>query len=76
MTSQTDARLIVVISALKQSIELGAGPGLSVNQHPNRFFVNVIGEIDMLRAAERILERLDGHDAAVKAEEAKTVTKV
>jgi hypothetical protein len=59
MTTPIDSRTILVVSAIRQSIEMGAGPGLSVNRHANHFMVNVIGEIDLLKAAELVLKRLD-----------------
>jgi hypothetical protein len=63
-----DARLMVVISAIRQSIEMNGGPASSVNRHPNQFFLNVIGEVDLLKAAELVLKRLDAHTEAKAAQ--------
>jgi hypothetical protein len=71
MSSTIDQRLITVVNAIKQAIQSGTSPGLSVNTHPNPFFVHVIGEIDLKRAAEIALERLDAFDERVRAEAAK-----
>jgi hypothetical protein len=62
-----DAKLMTVVAAIKQSIETSAVPGLSVNAHPNPFLLNVIGAIDLQRAAEHVLARLEAYDASVKA---------
>jgi len=62
-----DAKVMTVVSAIKQSIEHSAGPGVSVNSHPNPFFINVNGAIDLKNAAVLILQRLEEHEAAVKA---------
>lgn len=66
-----DQRLMLVVSALKQSIETGASPGLSVNQHPNAFFLHVNGEIDLKKMAETALQRLDAYKAQLAAQAAK-----
>lgn len=59
--STIDQRLMTVVNALKQAIQTSASPGLSVNTHPNAFFLHVNGEIDLKRAAELALERLDSY---------------
>lgn len=59
--STIDQRLMVVVNAFKQAIQTGMSPGLSVNTHPNVFFLHVNGEIDLKRAAELALERLDNY---------------
>lgn len=66
MTDKIDQRIMILVNAFKQSIERGVSPGLSVNQHPNAFFLFVNGEIDLKRAAETALERLDAYDASVR----------
>lgn len=67
MSDKINQRLITVVNAIKQAIETSVSPGLSVNRLPNAFFIHVIGEIDLKRAAERVLERLDAYDAQVRA---------
>lgn len=62
--STIDQRLMVVVNAIKQAIQTSASPGLSVNTHPNAFFLHVNGEIDLKRAAELALERLDRYAEA------------
>lgn len=54
-----DAKIMTVVAAIKQSIETSGSPGLSVNAHPNAFFLNVIGAIDLRKAAELVLTRLE-----------------
>ena len=41
--TEVNAKLMTVVSAIRQSIETSGSPGLSVNNHPNAFFLNVIG---------------------------------
>jgi hypothetical protein len=62
-----DAKIITVVSALKQSLQTSAGPGSAVNSHPNPFFLNVSGEMNLKHAAELIIERLEAYEAAIKA---------
>lgn len=69
--SSIDQRLMTVVNAFKQAIQTGVSPGLSVNTHPNAFFLHVNGEIDLKRAAELALERLDAYDDRVKADAAR-----
>jgi hypothetical protein len=54
-----DARIMVVVGALRQSILTSNQPGLSVNTHPNPFMLSVIGALDLRTAAELVLKRLD-----------------
>lgn len=68
-----DAKLITVVSAIKQSIETAAGPGVSVNSHPNPFFLNVNGALDLKHAATLILQRLEEFEAAAAARIAKAI---
>jgi hypothetical protein len=75
---QVDARIMLVVNAFKQSIQTSATPGLSVNSHPNPFFLNVLGSIDLRAAAEAALKRIDQFVAdekerAAKAADAKVV---
>lgn len=58
---------MAVVSAIKRSIETSSSPGLSVNAHPNHFFLNVNGAIDLRRAAELAIEHLDAYEAHIKA---------
>jgi hypothetical protein len=62
MSGPIDGRTMLVVSAIRQSIEMSSGPGTSVNRHPNAFFLNVIGELDLLKAAELVIRRLGEHD--------------
>ena len=62
-----DAKIMTVVSAIKQSLQTSAGPGSSINSHPNPFFINVTGEVNLKHAAELIISRLDEYDAAIKA---------
>lgn len=68
-----DAKLITVVQAIKQSIETAAGPGVSVNSHPNPFFLNVNGALDLKHAAMLILQRLEEYEAAFKAKIEKSI---
>jgi hypothetical protein len=61
-----DAKIMAVVSALKQSLQTSCGPGSSVNNHPNPFFLNVAGEINLKHMAELVIQRADEHDAAVQ----------
>jgi len=73
--SEVTAREVAVVSALKHAIVTSGSPGLSVNTHPNAFFLNVIGEVDLLKAARAALAAVDRFDkAAVPAEPAKAVS--
>ena len=61
-----DAKIMTVVGAIKQSIEQSAGPGMSVNSHPNPFFVNVNGSMDLKHAATLILQRIEAYEEAAK----------
>ena len=61
-----DAKIMTVVGAIKQSLQMSGGPGSSVNSHPNPFFMNVTGEINLKHMAELVIQRVDEHDAAVK----------
>lgn len=69
--SKIDQRLMTVVNAIRQAIETGVSPGLSVNRHPNAFFLHVNGEIDLKRMAETALQRLDQYQEAVDLHRAK-----
>jgi hypothetical protein len=62
-----DAKIITVVSAIRQSLQMSGGPGSSVNTHPNPFFMNVTGEINLKHAAELIIQRVDEYEAAIRA---------
>jgi hypothetical protein len=62
-----DAKIMTVVSAIKQSLQTSAGPGSSINTHPNPFFLNVTGEMNLKHAAELIVSRLEEYEAALKA---------
>ena len=77
--TEVNAREMAVVNALKHAIVTSGSPGLSVNTHPNAFFLNVIGEVDLLKGARAALAAVDQHDkiaaeAAKKAEPAKAVS--
>jgi hypothetical protein len=62
-----DAKIMTVVSAIKQSLQTSGGPGSSVNSHPNPFFLNVTGEMNLKHAAELIIQRIEEYEAALKA---------
>lgn len=68
---EVTAREMTVVNALKHSILTSTSPGLSVNTHPNAFMLNVIGELDLLKAAKRALVNLDDYDKFMAAKKAK-----
>jgi hypothetical protein len=61
---EVNARMMIVVEAIRHSILTSNSPGLSVNTHPNPFMLNVIGTVDMQTAAEEAIKRLDIYDAA------------
>lgn len=71
-----DAKVMTVVSAIKQSLQTSAGPGSSINSHPNPFFLNVTGEINLKHAAELIIQRLEEYEVAVKAKIEKSIKNV
>jgi hypothetical protein len=73
--TEINARTMTVVRALKHAIVTGTSPGLSVNTHPNAFFLNVIGEVDLLKAAELVIRRLGEHDQAQQKQEADAATR-
>jgi len=68
-----DAKIMTVVSAIKQSLQTSAGPGSSINSHPNPFFLNVAGEMNLKHAAELIITRLEEYDEALKIKIAKSI---
>jgi len=68
-----DAKIMTVVSAIKQSLQMSGGPGSSVNSHPNPFFLNVTGEINLKHAAELIIERIEAYEAALKEKIEKSI---
>jgi hypothetical protein len=68
-----DAKIMTVVSAIKQSLQTSAGPGSSINSHPNPFFINVTGEVNLKHAAELIIERLESYEAALKQKIEKSI---
>lgn len=70
--STTNPKVIQVAYAIRRSLQVNAGPGSSVNSHPNPFMINVIGEVDLYKAAEMAAQAASDYDAAeaarVKAE--------
>jgi len=71
-----DAKIMTVISAIKQSLQTSAGPGSSVNTHPNPFFLNVSGEMNLKHAAELIIARLEEYEAALAIRVAKLAREI
>jgi hypothetical protein len=59
-----DAKLMCVVAALRHGIQTLNTPGLSVNTHPNPFFIHVIGELDLKHVAERVIKNLEQLEAA------------
>ena len=59
MSSQIDGKIMCVVAALRHGISTLPTPGLSVNIHPNPFFMHVIGELDLKHVAERVLKNLE-----------------
>jgi hypothetical protein len=57
-----DAKLMCVVAALRHGIQTLNSPGLSINVHPNPFFMHVIGELDLKHIAERVLQNLEQHE--------------
>jgi hypothetical protein len=62
-----DAKIMTVVSAVKQSLQMSGGPGSTVNSHPNPFFLNVTGEINLKHMAELVIQRVEEYEAALKA---------
>ena len=61
--SNVDAKLMCVVAALRHGIQTLNSPGLSINTHPNPFFMHVIGELDLKHIAERVLKNIEQHEA-------------
>jgi hypothetical protein len=68
-----DAKIMTVVSAIKQSLQTAGGPGSSVNSHPNPFFINVTGEVNLKHAAELIIQRVEEYEAAIKLKAEKEI---
>src|SRR5271157_2894389 len=62
-----DAKIMAAVGAIKHSLQMSGGPGSSVNSHPNPFFLNVTGEINLKHMAEMVIARLEAYEAAIKA---------
>lgn len=54
-----NAKTMAVVQALRHGITTLNSPGLSINNHPNPFFIHVIGELDLKHIAERVLKNLE-----------------
>lgn len=63
MPQPVNARIIVVVNAIRQSLQVNASAGSSINAHPNPFMLQVLGEVDLLKAAETAIQQLDQYDA-------------
>lgn len=68
-----DAKVMTVVSAIKQSLQMSGGPGSSVNSHPNPFFLNVTGEMNLKHMAELVIQRLEAYEADARARVEKLV---
>ena len=68
-----DAKIMTVVSAIKQSLQMSGGPGSSVNGHPNPFFLNVTGEINLKHMAELVIQRIEAYEAELKAKIEKAI---
>ena len=68
-----DAKVMTVSGAIKQSLQTSAGPGSAVNSHPNPFFLNVTGEMNLKHVAELIIARLEEYEAAIKSKIEKSI---
>jgi hypothetical protein len=68
-----DAKIMTVVSAIKQSLQTSGGPGSSVNNHPNPFFLNVSGEMNLKHMAELVIARIEEYEAALKAKIEKSI---
>jgi hypothetical protein len=55
----TDGKLMCVVAALRHGIQTTNTPGLAVNNHPNPFFLHVMGELDLKHVAERVITNLE-----------------
>jgi hypothetical protein len=71
-----DAKLLTVVNAIKQSLQMSGGPGSSVNTHPNPFFLNVTGEINLKHMAELVITRVEEHEALIEAKIEAMIKKV
>jgi hypothetical protein len=70
-----DAKLLTVVNAIKQSLQMSGGPGSSVNTHPNPFFLNVTGEINLKHIAELVITRVEEYEALIKAKTEASIKK-
>jgi hypothetical protein len=68
-----DAKVMAVVGAVKQSLQQAGGPGSSVNTHPNPFFLNVTGEINLKHMAELVIDRVEAYEADLKAKIEKAI---
>jgi hypothetical protein len=68
-----DAKVMTVVGAIKQSLQQAGGPGSSVNTHPNPFFLNVTGEINLKHMAELVIDRVEAYEADLKAKIEKAI---
>jgi len=70
-----DAKIMTVVGAIKQSLQQAGGPGSSVNSHPNPFFLNVTGEMNLKHMAELVIARLEEYEAALAQKIAASIKK-
>lgn len=71
--AKIDAKLMTVVGAIRQSLQQSGGPGSSVNTHPNPFFLNVTGEINLKHMAELVIQRVEEYEVALKERIAKAI---
>lgn len=62
MSALSDEEMLVVRS-LRQAFENYGGAGSSINPHQNPFFVQALGEFDLLKSAKLVLHNLNEHRA-------------
>jgi hypothetical protein len=64
MGGPIDGRTMAAVNGIRHSLQVNVGPGGSINQHPNPFFLMVLGEVDLLKAAEQVIKNLAAYDQA------------
>jgi hypothetical protein len=69
--SDINPTVVRVAAAIRRSFEMNAGPGTSVQAHPNQFFVNLNGAVDLYKAAEMVQAIYDQEIDALRSELAK-----
>jgi hypothetical protein len=73
--TEIDAKIMAAVSAMKQSLQQSGSPGSAINNHPNPFFLNVSGEVNLKHMAELVIQRLEEYETALKAKIAAAIRK-